>query len=270
MPKPIRKYDAMELSVNRRFAKGLFANFSYVYSRLYGNYAGIANSDEITSPATGSSSATAQQLGGSISRPGGNANRAWDLDEILFDSHGNVDVKGRLATDRPHVFKLYGNKELTWNGKNITDIGIFQYAGSGTPLTMLVQTVNQVPVMVEGRGSMGRTPFLTQTDLMVGHNVEVGEGKRIRLEFNALNVFNQKTARNRFTSLNRGAGAGGGQPGSAINLANTNLFNGYDYRTMINNSADQLSGRSAYDPLFGLSDIFSVGFTGRLGVKFIF
>jgi hypothetical protein len=93
MPKPVRKYDAMELSITRRSSKGLFGSFSYVYSRLYGNYAGIANSDEITSPATGASSATAQQLGGSIARPGGNANRAWDLDEVLFDSLGHADIR---------------------------------------------------------------------------------------------------------------------------------------------------------------------------------
>ena len=114
MPKAVRKYDAMELSVNRRFSKGMFGSFSYVYSRLYGNYAGLASSDEITSPASGSSSRTAQQLGGSIARSGGNVNRAWDLDEVLFDAHGTLDIKGRLATDRPHVFKLYGNKEFNW------------------------------------------------------------------------------------------------------------------------------------------------------------
>lgn len=65
-------------------------------------------------------------------------------------------------------------------------------------------------------------------------------------------MFNQKTARSHFTSLNRGAGAGGGEPGSAIDLHNTDLFKGHDYKTMINTSADQLSGRGAYDPLFGL------------------
>ncbi len=270
MPKPVRKYDAMELSVNRRFAKGMFGSFSYTMSRLYGNYAGIANSDEITSPATGSSSSTAQQLGGSIGRPGGNANRAWDLDEVLFDSHGNVDIQGRLATDRPHVFKLYGNKEFNWKKSNTTDVGLFQYAGSGTPLTMLVQTVNQIPIMVEGRGSMGRTPFLTQTDAVFGHTVKFGETKRLRFEFNALNLFNQKTPRSRFTSLNRGAGAGGGQPGSSIDLSGTDLFKGFDYRTMLSQAADAKSGRGAIDPLFGLSDIFNTGFTGRLGLKFIF
>ena len=270
MPKAIRKYDAMELSVNRRFSKGMFGSFSYVYSRLYGNYAGIASSDELTSPASGVSSRTAQQFGGSIARPGGNVNRAWDLDEVLFDAHGNVDIKGRLATDRPHVFKLYGNKEFNWKSNHTTDLGLFQYAGSGTPLTMVVQTVNQIPIMVEGRGNMGRTPFLTQTDFMIGHTVNFGETKRLRLEFNALNVLNQKTARNRFTSVNRGAGAGGGQPGSAIDLSSTDLFQGFDYRAMINASADQLSGRSAYDPLFGLSDIFNQGFAGRFGIKFTF
>jgi hypothetical protein len=270
MPKAVRKYDAMEVSVNRRFSRGFFGSFSYVYSRLYGNYAGLASSDEITSPASGASARTAQQSGGSIARSGGNVNRAWDLDEVLFDSHGNLDFMGRLATDRPHVFKLYGNKEFNFKTAGTTDIGLFQYAGSGTPLTSVVQTVNQIPVMVEGRGDMGRTPFLTQTDVMIGHTISMGETRKLRFEFNALNVFNQKTPRSRFTSINRGAGAGGAQAGSAIDLSGTDLFKGYNYRAMINASADQLSGRGAYDPLFGLSDIFNTGFSGRFGIKFTF
>jgi hypothetical protein len=270
MPKPIRKYDAMELSLTRRFAKGMFGSFGYVYSRLYGNYAGLANSDEVTSPATGNSSATAQQYGGSIARPGGNANRAWDLDEELFDSKGNVDIKGRLATDRPHVFKLYGNKEFNLNSTNVTDIGLFQYAGSGTPLTMTVNTVNQIPIKVEGRGDMGRTKFLTQTDFVIGHTVKFGENKRLRFEFNALNLFNQKTSRHRFTSLNRGSGAGGGRQASAIDLSRTDLFKGFDYRAMLAQTVDARTGPGAVDPLFGLDDIFSPGFTGRFGIKFTF
>ncbi len=100
--------------------------------------------------------------------------------------------------------------------------------------------------MVEGRGNMGRTPFLTQTDFMVGHTVKFGEIKRLRFEFNALNVFNQKTARHRFTSLNRGAGAGGGRPASAIDLSGTDLFQGFDYRTMLAETADRSRDRGAY------------------------
>ncbi|MBL8174401.1 MAG: TonB-dependent receptor [Bryobacterales bacterium] len=266
-PKPKRTYDAMELTYAKRFSGGYFANFSYVYSKLYGNYAGLASTDEITSPATGLTSSAAQGTS-AAARQGANVNRNWDLDEVLFDSHGNLDVRGRLATDRPHVFKLYGSKTLKINNNNTTELGLFFYGGSGTPLSTYVVTTNQIPMFVEGRGDMGRTPFLTKTDLLISHEVGVGEGKRLRFEFNMDNLFNQKTARNRFNYLNRGAGAAEG--GSAINLANVNLYNGFDYRSLINVTPDQRSGRGAYDPRFGLSDIFTTGFAGRFGVKFIF
>jgi hypothetical protein len=267
MPKPDRRYDAMEVSLTKRYSNGFFLNASYVLSRLYGNYAGIANSDEITSPSTGLVSSAAQ--GSSVAaRQGGNANRSWDLDEILFDSRGTLDLKGRLATDRPHVVKLYGSKDVKWGNMNTSELGLFFYIGSGTPLTTGVYTVNSIPVMVNGRGDMGRTPVLNYTDLLLAHRVKIGEGKEIRFEFNALNLFNQKMSRGRFTALNRGAGVF--EAAAAINLHDVNLFNGYDYRALLNASDAQLSGRGAYDPRYGLDDMFNEGFRGRFGVKFTF
>ncbi len=50
MPKPQRDYDALELALTRRFGGGWFTNVSYVYSRLYGNYAGLQSTDEIRPP----------------------------------------------------------------------------------------------------------------------------------------------------------------------------------------------------------------------------
>jgi hypothetical protein len=175
---------------------------------------------------------------------------------------------GRLATDRPHVFKLYGSKLFNWNGSNATDLGLFVYAGSGTPLTTNVFTSNSIGVFVNGRGDMGRTPWLTQTDAVVGHEFRFGETKRLRFEFNALNLFNQKTARNRFFGLNRGSGLD--EENSAIDLNHINLFNGYDYNALLRETPDQLSGRGAFDPRYGLSDLFNTGFQGRFLVKFIF
>ena len=264
MPKPVRKYDAMEIQLTRRFAKSYFASASYVYSRLYGNYAGLANSDEITLPTTNLGSNTAQQSGGSVSRQGGNANRSWDLDEILFDSRGTVDVKGRLNTDRPHVVKLYGAKEFKWG----TNVGLFFYGGSGTPVTTQVYTQNQIPVMVNGRGDLGRTPILTQTDLNIFHDVKVGEGKKIRFEMNMQNLFNQKTARAVFPYLNRGAGTPA--PGSGIDLSKTDLTKGYDYNALIAATPDARTARGSLDPRFMREDLFNPGFAGRFGIKFIF
>ncbi len=112
-PPAQRTYNALELSINKRFSRGFSGGASYVRSRLYGNYAGLGNSDEIYTPTSGLSETTTQQASGSIARPGGSATRAWDLDEGLFDSKGNF-VTGNLATDRPNVFKVYGSYTKNW------------------------------------------------------------------------------------------------------------------------------------------------------------
>ena len=126
-------------------------------------------------------------------------NRAWDLDELLYDSHGNLDVLGRLATDRPHVVKLYGAYSFPFG----TQIGAFFYAGSGTPISTYVTSVHTADPFVEGRGNFyeldgtvtrgKRTPALTRTDLLLSHTVNVVGSKRLRFELNVQNVFNQKT-----------------------------------------------------------------------------
>ena len=89
-----------------------------MWSRLYGNYPGIVNSDEFAAP--GRVSVVSQQSAGQRTRPGGNATRAWDLDEMMFDSHGNVGVDGLLPTDRPHVVKVFGSYLL----KTGTNVGV--------------------------------------------------------------------------------------------------------------------------------------------------
>lgn len=261
VPKPKRQYDALEFTVNRRFANNYFWSASYVWSRLYGNYSGVAASEEILTPTTNSSSATAQQQFGSVSRPGGNANRAWDIDELFWDSHGNLDVIGRLPTDRPHVVKLYGAYMLPFG----TQIGASFYGGSGTPLTSYVVSTNQTQLFVEGRGDMGRTPVLTRTDLLVSHELKVAGEKKIRLELNVLNVFNQKATRHVFNYINRGAGSP--VASSAIDLSHVDLSKGYDYNSLIRATPD---GARAYDPRYGKADLFDPGAQGFLTVKFLF
>ncbi|MCM3881986.1 MAG: TonB-dependent receptor, partial [Vicinamibacterales bacterium] len=261
MPKAKRQYDAVELGVSRRFSNNWFGSANLTFSRLYGNYAGISSSDEIRTPTTGTSSATAQQQAGSIFREGGNVNRNWDLDDSMFDSHGNLDYLGRLATDRPVVAKFYGGYNIASN----TQIGAFVYAGSGTPVTTYVNTVNQTEVFVEGRGDMGRTPVYSKTDLLASHEIQMSGNRRLRLELNVLNLFNQKTARHTFNYLNRGAGAP--RASSAINLANNDLFKGYDYKAMVSATPD---GANAYDPRYGMEDLFEAGTQGQFSIKFLF
>ncbi len=260
-PKPKRQYDALELGYNRRFSKNYFFSANYTLSRLYGNYAGLASSDEIRTPTTGVTSAVAQQQAGNISREGGNVNRAWDLDELLWDSRGNLDVLGRLATDRPHALKLYGAYDLPFG----TQVGAFVYAASGTPMTTYVNTTNQIPVMPFGRGDMGRTPTLSRTDLLLTHELSMAGAKRVRFEMNVLNVFNQKATRHIFNNLN--LGAGNPRQSAAIDLSRTDLARGYDVNALILATPD---GANARDVRYGMADLFDDGTKGQFTVKFLF
>jgi hypothetical protein len=272
-PRPKRQYDALELGYNKRFSNNWFFSANYTLSRLYGNYAGLASSDEITTPTTGGSSATAQQQAGSIARPGGNTNRAWDSDELLWDSHGNVGLLGRLATDRPHVVKLYGAYEFPFG----TQVGAFFYGGSGTPVYTYVTSTHSADLFVEGRNGWydngrvidgKRTPALYRTDLLLSHDIALPGGqKRLRFELNVLNVFNQKTARHIFNYLNKGAIIPDRQS-SFIDLANTDLSQGYDYVALINSTTDGAAG--AYDPRYGQGDLFEPGRRAYATVKFVF
>ena len=264
-PKPKRQYDALEVTWERRFGNNWFASANYTLSRLYGNYSGTANSDEISTPTTGVSSATAQQQGGSIARPGSNSHIGWDIDEILWDSHGNLDVRGRLATDRPHVVKLYGGYQFKFG----TQVGAFFYGGSGTPITTEVigQDFGYSP-FVNGRGDMGRTPVLTRTDLLVAHELSLTQQKRVRLELNLQNLFNQKTATHIFNFLNKGAPGGGSFiAANAIDFSNVNLAAGYDYNALIRATQQ---GAFSYDPRYGMQDLFNPGIQGYFDVKFLF
>lgn len=260
-PTAKRRYDAMELQLTKRYGSW-FGSASYVLSRLYGNYAGLANSDEIRTGADGAGVyGPPQQATGQVFRQGGNAGRPWDIDELLWDSKGNLDPQGRLGTDRPHVIKLFGSKTQKWNSRNFSDIGLFFYAGSGTPVSTLVNTVNGTQVFVNGRGDLGRTPFLTSTNLVVGHEFSIKEGHRLRVEFNAENLFNQKTARRLWPELNRARAS------AEIDLSGTDLAKGYNFRDMITKTSE---GQAAFSPLFGQADLFNPGFAGRLQIKYIF
>jgi len=168
-----------------------------------------------------------------------------------------------LATDRPHAIKLYGSKTLNWGSKMSTDFGAFFYAASGTPLTTVINTINGTQPFVNGRGDLGRTPFLNYANLVVGHEFKFGETKKLRVEFNANNLFNQKTARGKWTQVNRAIAS------AEPDLSEIDLAKGYDYNALIARTPDAAKGL-ALSPLFKQADLFNAGFQGRFLLKYIF
>jgi hypothetical protein len=136
-----------------------------------------------------------------------------------------------------------------------------------TTYVMSTHTSGGIGSMVEGRGDMGRTPVYTRTDLLLTHEVRFAEARRLRFEMNVLNVFNQKTARHIFNGLNRGTGAGGVRTSAAIDLAAADLTKGYDYNALILATPE---GRRAYDPRYGMDDLFEDGARASFTIKFLF
>jgi hypothetical protein len=122
--------------------------------------------------------------------------------------------------------------------------------------------------MVNGRGDMGRTPFLMHTDLLISHEFKASHDRKLRLEFQVLNLFNQKTATHIFNYLNKGA-PGGGQviAQDAIDLSQVNLQAGYDYRALILQTQD---GANAFDPRYGKPDLWQPGLQGQFSVRYVF
>ncbi len=144
-----------------------------------------------------------------------------------------------------------------------TQIGAFFYGGSGTPLTTYVNTLNGTEIFVNGRGDLDRTAMLTQTDLLLSHELRHGRtARRLRFELNVLNVFNQKTSRHTYNYL---------QPcsrrASEIDLANTDLRQGYDYERDDSGDTD---GANAIDPRYGQDDLFNEGTSGHFLVRYSF
>ncbi len=182
---PQRLYNAVEIVLNKRLSSNYFFNLNYTYSRLFGNYSGLASSDE-----------------GGRTSPG--VNRFFDYVVNGFIASTGEPDNGFLATDRRHAFKAYGGYSFNkWMSKaHATDLSFFYTALQGTPMTTFVNVVASSIVLTK-RGDLGRTPVFTQTDLSLTHRYNFKERYSLAFDFNVLNAFNQNTVTRLTTAKHR-------------------------------------------------------------------
>ncbi len=174
----VRDYDAVQVGLDKRFSNRYYFSTSYTWSRLFGNYAGLASSDE-------------------NGRQSPNVNRNFDLPFIGFTGQGQPD-NGRLPTDRPHVFKLFGAYEIPFSSTNSVELSGFTTAQSGTPLTTRYTVFGVGGQILNGRGDLGRTEMFTQTDFAVRHKYRFGADNRFTLVtmVDILNLFDEENVIN--------------------------------------------------------------------------
>lgn len=181
-PRARREYNALELRLDKKSGNH-FVSANYTFGGLRGNYSGLASSDE-------------------KGRINPNTNRDFDMAYMSRDKDGKL-VYGRLATDRPHVLKVFGYKTVSTR-LGSSDLGLSFILQSGTPLSTQVPVLTSTNVFAYGRGDMGRLPTFSDTSLNFGHDFklpEFKENQKMRIEWTVSNVFNQNMVMDRVTGL---------------------------------------------------------------------
>jgi len=156
---------------------------SYTWSRRWGNYSGLASSDE-------------------NGRNSPNANRYYDEPWVGLTEKGTYAF-GDLATDRPHTFKFFGGYTVKSKLGN-TNLSPYVQWYTGTPITTEANLISSTPAFPFGRGDLGRTPIFFNTDFNLIHEFQPiygHESTRVRFEFTVFNLFNSATATSLHNSL---------------------------------------------------------------------
>jgi hypothetical protein len=165
-PKPERTYDAVTLSLNKRFSRHWFTRASYTYSRLVGNYQGL------------------YQAEGNYFAP--NGSNAYDTPDLYNNQ------RGYLPNDRPNQARLDGYY-TTQLGKGMITFGMSFTARSGMPRNYLsAWYFGQPHNMLLPRGSGGRTDAITQFDGKIMYSRPLGGHMTMEAYLDLFNLFNQQ------------------------------------------------------------------------------
>ncbi len=141
-----RIFRGIEMTARKQFTDQLWAQASFLYSSLRGNYSGAI------SEATGQTD------------PGINA----DFDYYQF----NFRAYGKLELDRPVQARL----DAVWNSPFGLSVGGGFYVRSGLPISRLgyFNTFYPGTLYLDQRGSTGRTPTDYDLNMSLGYNFNVG------------------------------------------------------------------------------------------------
>ena len=191
--RPVRTYDAIEVTANKSFSDNWSLIASYRYSKLQGNYEGFYKSDIVQSDP-----AITTLFDFPIDDPS-----YTEVGGPQYGFQGDIRYQGCalgcgvLPNDRPHQLKIAGQysfKEL--------NVGLALNAGSGRALTGLyanpVYNTIEIPDGPRGSGIqtvdgfMRRTPFEFLVDVRLDYTFRISKSQRILVSADVFNVFNNQ------------------------------------------------------------------------------
>ena len=292
-PKAIRNYDGIELRLTKSMSHNWSGMFSYTWSSLWGNYAGLTTTD--------------QSDGGVTGRNSPDTSRSFDEPFYYFTDTGKNNA-GPMPTDRPNTLK--GNLYYTvpWPSKSqSTTLGIFQVVYQGSPVSAFTDiglgagtpieatyiygrgyysnvTADPTTDLITGFGTpyFKRTPWYTQTDFNAAHEIKVNknnEAQRLRFDATFTNLLNQHAVTAYWQGFNSnyfgtgvlpiGTGCGaGGAAGPCFILQGANFYQAAE--TGYNLQASAIASGTKLNSLYGLPNLWQIGRSIRFGVTFTF
>ena len=228
--KAVREYTSVTLNLDRKFKDNWLMGLSYTWSRLYGNFAGLASSDE-------------------HGRKSPSVERYYDAWFLTFNQFGEEEM-GLLATDRPHQFKLYGAYTFDWG----LTLGFNAFAMTGTPLQTEMYLNGIQGYYPLGRGSDGRNPFLWQLDVYAEYNLKLSDKYTLNFNVNVSNVTNNEIAQRTYMLYND----------AVVYMDEQDIINGFNYADVVASKGAHL------DPRYGMEYRYLDSLSARIGVKFLF
>ena len=180
-PEPTRDYEALELTLNKRFSNNWQLFASAVYSKNEGNYGGLFRQDN-------------GQLDPNITS-------LYDLPDLLEGAFG------LLPNDREYQFKAYGS--YLWPFKLTT--GFYAQFLDGTPISKLGRhrIYGNNERFVTDRGSEGRTPDVWNLDVHLQYPISFGNGSDLNLIVDIFNITDENEATAVDQTWTRANGDGG-------------------------------------------------------------
>ena len=234
-PRAKRKYYSLDLGIDKRFSNNWMAGFHYTWSYLWGNFSGLASSDE-------------------HGRKDPNVERYFDMWFLHYTQNYPEESTGKLPTDRPHQFKLYGAYSFDFG----LTVGINAFAMSGTPISREFELNNQQGYYPLGRFTDGRTPFLWRVDLYAEYNWKISDKYTLQFNVNVINLTDNAIAQSVFNLINQ----------ANVYMDDWDIWDGFNYEEEI--AKREALGTVVRDPRFLKERWFQPAISARFGIKFIF
>ncbi|MBL0212681.1 MAG: TonB-dependent receptor [Myxococcales bacterium] len=170
LEKPVRNYDALQLTVTQRPTKASLLMASYTFSQSKGNYPGLFSTE------TGQNDPNITSL--------------YDLPDLMANRYGP------LGLDRPHNVKVDGFYQFDLKTAGVLTAGGSFRAQSGIAHNVL--GASQHPGYGSGesyllpRGAATRSPVTSQLDIRVAYGYKINKHTMLEGFVNVFNLFNQQ------------------------------------------------------------------------------